>query len=320
MIPRADMLRAAEIIAGADEIVIACHIGPDGDALGTSLGLAIAAQDAGKDVMVSFEGAISRELVFLQSDLIVTPNKVPAEPKLMISVDTAGPDRLGVLRPHAEKAETLIVVDHHATNEGFGDIDLIDGGAAASAQVALPLILAAGWKVGPEAATALHTALVTDTGRFQYSYTSPTTMKTAGQLLAAGAKPEEIGRELYETAPFGYLKVLGQVLGRAELDPRNKLVWSSLLQSDLRDAEIESSATDGVIDVLRLPEESDVCVLLKEQDDGSTKVSLRSRGRVDVGTIAQQLGGGGHHNAAGCEIAKPPKDAIEDIRRLLESS
>ncbi len=317
MIPRPEIEKAARVLARADSLVIACHIGPDGDALGTSVGIALAARDAGKEAIVSFEGQISDELGFLNTDLVVPPDAVPSEPEVMIAVDTAGPDRLGGLRANAEKAKTLIVIDHHGTNDGFGTIDLIDGTAAASAQVALPVLLAAGWTIGPEAATALHTALVTDTGRFQYSYTTPTTMRTAAQLLAAGARPEQIGQEIYETAPFGYLKVLANVIGRAELDGEKRLVWSSLLQSDLAEAGIDASATDGVIDVLRLPGESDVAVLLKQQEDGTTKASLRSRGRVDVGAVAKTLGGGGHHNAAGCELEKPPDEAIEVIRELL---
>lgn len=319
MIPPTEFVRAAALLNAADSLVVACHLAPDGDALGTSLGIAITARDAGKDVVVSFEGAIPGELNFLANDLIVPPDEVPAEPENMVAVDTADIDRLGVLRPHAEKAENLIVIDHHGTNPGFGTIDLIDGDAAASAQVALPLLVAAGWTIGQEAATAMHTALVTDTGRFQYSYTSPTTMRTAAQLLAAGAQPEKIAFELYETAPFGYIKVLGLVLSRAEIDEERRMVWSTLLQPDLADAGIDGSATDGLIDVLRLPEETDVCVLLKEQEDGTTKVSLRSRGRVDVAAVASRLGGGGHHNAAGCQVAVPVSGAIDEVRRELDA-
>jgi len=306
-------------MAKADELVLTCHVGPDGDALGSLLGVAWLARRQGKRVYASFGEpfTIPEAYRFLPVDLLVAPGAVPAEPGLMMSFDAGSLDRLGVLAETAGRAKTLVVVDHHASNPGFGTLNLIDPKAAATAEICVQLMAGLGWELDEVSATCFHAGLVTDTGRFQYSNTSPSTLRVAATLVEAGARPEIVGRHVYEEVPFGYLHLASIVLGRASLDPELRLVWSWVSFADLAAAGIGMDDTDPLIDAVRVARESDVAMLLKEAGQGRVKVSLRSRGRVDVGAIAVAFGGGGHHNAAGFTFTGSVEAAVEAVRGHL---
>jgi bifunctional oligoribonuclease and PAP phosphatase NrnA len=306
-------------MAKAEELVLTCHVGPDGDALGSLLGVAWLARRQGKRVYASFGEpfTIPEAYRFLPVDLLVPPGAVPAEPGLMMSFDAGSLDRLGVLAEPAGRAKTLVVVDHHASNPGFGTLNLIDPKAAATAEICVQLMAGLGWELDEVSATCFHAGLVTDTGRFQYSNTSPSTLRVAATLVEAGARPEIVGRHVYEEVPFGYLHLASTVLGRASLDPELRLVWSWVSFADLATAGIGMDDTDPLIDAVRVARESDVAMLLKEAGQGRVKVSLRSRGRVDVGAIAVAFGGGGHHNAAGFTFTGSIEAAVEAVRGRL---
>ena len=311
--------QAVAAIAAADSLTLACHVGPDGDALGSMLALAAAATDAGKKVWPTFGQPFDppETLRFLPLDLLVPPDEVPKDPPVFVAFDTGSADRLGEVARVAKQAGTVIVVDHHVTNEGFGDIALVEPGLSSTAELTLAVIQRLGWPVTPVVATCLLTGIVTDTGRFQYSNTRPPTLLAAAKLVAAGARPEIIGQHVYDEAPFGYLSVVSAVLGRAVLELDRRLVWSVVVPADLASAGVDKGDVDGLIDLIRLPRESDVAVLVKVVDDKVVKVSLRSRGRVDVGAIAAELDGGGHHNASGFTFTGSAEAAIEEIRKRL---
>lgn len=314
------MAVAAEVINEADSLALACHIGPDGDALGSMLGLGLAARRRGKKVVASFGSPfdVPANLRFLPSDLLVAPSDFPEEPETMIVFDAGSPDRLGELGSNAGKARILIVVDHHMTNEGFGDISLVDSAAAATGEIVYELLGLLGWEIDPDIAMCLHTALVTDTGRFTYSNTTPETLRIAATLLEAGAQPSEIGRHVYEETPFGYLKVSSAALSRAALDEERAVVTSVVTDEDLRQAGIGWGDIDGLIDTLRLAEEADVAALAKVYHDGRVKVSLRSRGATDVGSLAAKMGGGGHRLAAGFTAERDPHELLDEVVRMVE--
>jgi phosphoesterase RecJ-like protein len=189
--------------------------------------------------------------------------------------------------------------------------------AAAAAQLCFYLIRELGWDVDEPAATALLTGLVTDTGRFQYSNTTPEVLRVAAELVAAGARPELIGQRVYESVPFGYLGLSGEVVKRAVLERDRKFIWSSMTQEDLRRHGIDMTDTDPLIDAVRVAREADVAALIKELPGGLWKVSLRSRGRVDVSAIAGRFGGGGHHNASGFTFEGSAEQAATAVRDLL---
>lgn len=313
---------AAKIIREAPSLAMACHVGPDGDALGSMLGMALAASKRGLTVFPSFGEpfVIPDAYRFLPLDLLVRPGDVPAHPDVMITFDAGSIDRLGTLQSNAEAAGELVVLDHHISNTGFGTCNVIIPHAAATAEVVFDLLGELGWQIDEGVATCLHTGLVTDTGRFQYSNTTPRTLEVAAALVEAGARPEIIGQHVYEEVPFGYLAVSGAVLDRARLDPDARFVWSVLTEADLERGGIGPDDTDPLIDAIRVAREADVAGLFKVLGEDRVKGSLRSRGRVDVGAIAVALGGGGHHNAAGFTFEGTAEQAIEAVRaRLTES-
>lgn len=311
---------AARAISAADRIALACHVGPDGDALGSMLGLAIAASNAGKRVVASFGSpfVVPPGLSFLPTDHLVPPGEFPDSPELMVTLDAGSAERLGDLGSNASDAEMVIVIDHHATNEGFGDLAVVDPSAAATGELVYRIIESLEWKVTPEVAQCLHTALMTDTGRFSYSNTTSRTLRIAAELIEAGAVPSEISRHVYEEEPFGYLKAVAVAMGRAVLDPDLRVVSTSITEEDLDAAGIDWSDTENLIDLLRMAVEADTAVLAKGHADGRVKVSMRSRGETDLGALAAAMGGGGHRLAAGFTVEGDIASVIERVLGAIE--
>ena len=314
-----DFTPIVEALAAASSIGAVGHVRPDGDALGSVVGLVLAARAAGKDAVASFGEpfVIGEEFAFLDLEVLVPPSRFPKGLDLAIVCDTSARDRIGSVVGRVESATTVGGIDHHRSNGGFGDVTVIDPDAAATTQLVYRVLRLLEWPVTPQVATALYTGLVTDTGRFQYSSTTPEVHTIAAELIEAGAVPATVGQSLFEEAPFGYYGVVAAVLGRAVLEADIGLVWSVLSKQDVADAKIPPTATDGLIDLVRMAAEAGVACLLKETAPGVLKGSLRSRGVVNVAAIAEALGGGGHHNAAGFTVEGTPEQAIAKVRELL---
>ncbi|MCO5992317.1 DHH family phosphoesterase [Actinoallomurus rhizosphaericola] len=316
--------RAVDAIQRTDEVCLACHVSPDGDALGSMLAFAQALRTLGKPFTASFGDAfvVPRILRFLPGlDLLTDPADFPAEPDVMITFDAAGSDRLGTLAANAGKAGELIVVDHHASNTRFGTTHLVDPGAAATAVLAERLIDLLGVPLTHDIALGLYVGLVTDTGSFKYRSTTPEVHALAQRLLATGIRPERVAREVWDRAPFGYLPVLAAALGRARLEPdvANGLgmVWTTVTRADRAAHDLPYDLLEGVIDVVRRTDEAEVAVVFKEDDEGAWQVSTRSKGRVDVGLACVALGGGGHPTAAGFTLHGDVEPAVARLRGLL---
>jgi bifunctional oligoribonuclease and PAP phosphatase NrnA len=303
----ADWTTVVDLLRSAKQVVLAGHVSPDGDALGSALAVGLALRSLGVEVAVSFgddpfvvPGALS---CLPGQDLLVPPGQVPEAPDVLMVFDTGSADRLGLLRPLLGRAGTVVVVDHHASNTGFGAYNLVDSAAAATAVLAEELIRQLDAKLSPDIAAALYAGLVTDTGSFRFASTTPHTHHLAARLLSTGIRHDLISRQLLDTASFDYLKVLASALGRAELEPAAAgglgLVWTVVTGADRARHGVSMDEIDGVIDILRRTEQAEVAVVLKERPDGGFAVSVRSRGAVDVSRVCGALGGGGHRCAAG---------------------
>ena len=323
----AEWARAVKILDGAAEICLACHIRPDADALGSMLAVAHALGSRARPraaVIASFGDLpfeIPRILRFLPgAALLSPPDAYPERPQVMVTFDAASPDRLGLLEASARAADELIVLDHHASNAGFGTVQLVDPGAAATAVLAYELIGRLGVEISRDIALGLYAGLVTDTGSFKFS-TTPRTHYLAAELLSTGLDPAAVGRELFDRAPFGYLGLLSAVLGRATLERSAAgglgLVWTAVTRADRAPAGLPLDTVEPVIDVLRRTSEAEVAVVLKEADDGAWLVSARSKGLLDVGRACTALGGGGHAQAAGFTAHGSAGDAIAALREQL---
>ena len=319
---------AVDVLSHAEAVALACHVDPDGDALGSmlalqrcleSLGIGTTASWGTNDADGDGELAVPPQYAFLPGlDRLVTPEHFPASPAVMVAFDTGAAERLGSLRSAADRASTLIVLDHHASGNPFGDVRLVDGSLAATAVLVDELITRLGGTVDRETAMCLYTALVTDTGRFQYASTTPGVLRLAARLVALDIDHAAINRQVWNTHSFGYLKLLSQVLDRAQLEPQAQLLWTVVTQADLRRYGVAWQETEGLIDVLRSVETAQVAMIAKEHSDGVWKVSLRSRGDVDVGRVARDLGGGGHAFLAGLMADGDLEDLVRQVAAKVE--
>ncbi len=281
--------------------------------------LARSARLVGKEASATFGEpfVMPHALRFLDTDVVVPPARVPQSFDLLVVVDCAEQSRLGSAASLVKRAGAVAVIDHHLTFDGFGDVAWTDPTAAATAQMVAALLDGLGWPVDRQVAEALYAGIVTDTGRFQYSSTTAELHRTTADLLEAGVSPDRIGQHLFAEVPFGYLGLAASVLGRAVLEPERSFVWSSLTAADLTSAGIAYEQADGLIDLIRIAEEAEVALLLRQLDPGTTKGSLRSRGAVDVAAVASALGGGGHHNAAGFTAAGSIDEVVARVREAL---
>lgn len=309
---------AVAALRATPSVALACHVGPDGDALGSLLALAIGLRSLGKDVVASWSEPfrVPPQYAFLPClDLLSPPSEFPASPELLVTFDTGSVDRLGTLAPAAERAGRVIVVDHHASNTRYGTVNLLDENAAASALLVDELLRRLGVPLTADIAACLYTGLTTDTGSFKYQATTPAVHHVAARLLATGIDHAGIAREVWDTNSFGYVKLLGRVLDRAVLEPG--LVWSWTTQAEFAEYGVAMEDVEGAIDVLRTTVEAEVALICKETPEGTYAVSMRSKGAVDVGAVCVSLGGGGHRYAAGFTSDAGLDATLDKIRAAL---
>jgi len=315
---------AVALLRGAERVVLACHVAPDGDALGSMLALGLALRRRGTGVLATWgEEPLTVPAPYAGLpglDLLVPPSEVPAAPEVLVTLDTGSTDRLGLLAGAAAAAERVLVVDHHPSNTGFGTHLLVDVAAPATAVLVEELVRRLGVPLDAELAAPLYAGVSTDTGSFRYAAVTAATHEMAARLLATGLRHDLIARAVYDTAPFGYVQLLGAVCARARLESEAVgglgLVWTSVTAEDRRAAGLPLTQVEGVIDAVRVAEEAEVAVVLKVDDDGTVKVSTRSKGAVDVGAVCTALGGGGHRFAAGFTSHD---DVVTTLARLREA-
>jgi phosphoesterase RecJ-like protein len=321
-----DWARVVSLLDGAERVALACHISPDGDALGSMLGLGAALRSRGTQVVASWGGEpfeVPAAYSFLPAvDLLVPPDEFPAAPELFLTLDTGSPDRLGALEDRVKTAGRTVVIDHHASNTLYGELNLVDDGAAATAVLVADLVARLGVELTQEIASPLYTGLVTDTGSFRYSATTPSVHELAARLLATGIRHDLISRAIYDTATFGWVTLLGRVCSRARLEQEAVgglgLVWTVVEEADLVESALGLADVEGVIDVVRTAGEAEVAVVVKADPvDGDWKVSTRSKGAVDVGAVCTGLGGGGHRFAAGFTSTVAPEATLSRLREAL---
>ena len=330
-LPDGEWAAAVQLLRRAADVTLACHVAPDGDALGSMLALARVLTARGVTTTCTWgdeRWTVPTPYAWLPDlDTVVSPRDVPQRPSLLVVLDTASRDRLGVLRSLPERAGDVLVIDHHA-HSGEDDATrlpgthLVDAASAATAVVVEELLRRMDATVDATTATLLYVGLVTDTGSFQHSVTTPAVHDVAARLLDAGARPDVVARHLWGTKPFAYQQLLGAALTRATLEPRavagRGLVWTVVDNSVLASTGLTLDDVESVIDVVRSAREADVAVVLKEDVDGTFRVSTRSRGATDVGAACLALGGGGHRLAAGFTSHDDVATSMDKLRSALD--
>lgn len=298
-----DLQQAVEQIEGATQVALACHVSPDGDALGSMLALHHALRAAGRNSVASYSEPFVvaphyREMPGL--DLLTKPADFPRDPEVMVTFDCGSLARLGDLAEPAKRAGRLVVLDHHASNDRYGSINVVEPAAAATAVLVYRLIQESEiLSLDHAVAVCLYAGIVCDTGRFQYESTTEEVFDIARDLITYDVPLARLNRSLFEEHRFAYLQMVGELLSRATLVSSRRFVWVAVTQADLDRYGVTVEETEGLIDLIRRTSEAEVSCVLKEEADGSLKISLRSLGAVDVCSIAQAEGGGGHRFAAG---------------------
>ena len=292
---------AVDALKRAGSVAIACHINPDGDAFGSLLAASLGLRKLGKKTFPTWgasPAALPPNYSFLPGgDSIVQPDDVP-EVDVFLALDCGAGDRVGIVEARAKAAPILINVDHHPGNDMFGTLNIVVTTASSTAELVARLLQDLEVEFDPAIATDLYVGIVTDTGRFQYSNSSPDTMRLAADLLSIGVDHVRVAQEVFESSPFGYLKLLGTVLERAVLFEDSRFVYSWISLDDLSASRVQIEETDKLVDAVRATEAADVAAMFKQQRDGRWRVSLRSKG-PSVGALARARGGGGHELAAG---------------------
>jgi bifunctional oligoribonuclease and PAP phosphatase NrnA len=317
---------AVEVLASAAAagatVVLSGHVQPDADALGSTLALAEGLRRCGARVVPTFPEpfTLPASLAWLPGvGRLVHPDSVPADVDVFVSLDAASTGRLGSLARLLDTAGRSVVVDHHASNPGFGDLQVVDAQAAATVVLVADLLDGLGVELDPELATCLYAGLAADTGSFRFGNTAPGTHELAARLLRTGIDHAAISQRLFDTAPFGWLGLLSAVTGRAVLEPEvgAGMVWTWSTAAEARRHGLPPDQLEALVDVVRSTAEADVACVLKGQDDGSWVVSLRSRGATDLARVAMALGGGGHRAAAGYSSALDLDGTMARLRTAL---
>ncbi|MBO6210694.1 MAG: bifunctional oligoribonuclease/PAP phosphatase NrnA [Schwartzia sp.] len=300
------MEQAAEKLMAAKKLLITAHVNPDGDAVGSVLGLSAFLRGRGKNVTVMIDDKLPKNLSFLPGyDRIVRPEEgKKADAELLVILDT-GLDRIGEVAKAAEGLPVLNI-DHHISNDGKADFLYNDNRAAASEMI-FEIVDHLGGDFTPEIATSLYTGMATDTGFFKFSNTRPETMRAAARLLEAGVRPEQVSESLEE-------KPESIVRGQAAALQTMELSYGGRVAGLYLDKELATSleTTEGFIDFVRVIEGVEIAVLIKCMDENFCRVSVRSKG-LDVSKVAMKFGGGGHIRAAGFPIRKPLAEAKKDV-------
>lgn len=311
---------AVAALRDAPEVAIACHVNPDGDAVGSLLAASLGLQKIGKKTFTSWGSKLPEPLATLSFlpgiDDVRQPADLPAT-DTFLALDCGAGDRLGELEPVARRSRTLVNVDHHPGNDNFGTVNVVIPEASSTAELVAALLRDLGIELDRDIATCLYTGIVTDTGRFSYSNTRPQTLRLAANLLEYDVSAPDIAREVFESSPFGYLKLVGRVLARAELVDDARFVYSWVTRADLEETGVAMEETDRLVDAIRSTGAVDVAALFKEQRDGRWRVSLRSKG-PGIADFARARGGGGHELAAGFtadDRAEIVGALAEDLRR-----
>lgn len=308
-------------LRSAERIVVIAHVRPDGDAIGSVLGLALSLRAMGKTVIPLLEDPVPENLAFLpHSDEVVAPSGL-IEADLVVALDTATQERVGrgCLAALAGVRD-WINMDHHGTNPGYGSMNHVNPGVPATGQLVYELLKAGGFPMSDAIRQNLYVAISTDTGSFQYPGTGARTYEIAAEMLADGLDSGRLCRLLYETFPARRLHLMRAVLNEMELSLGGRVASWQYTQQTAREAGAKAGDTEGLIDTLRMVDSVIAAVIFEELPDGKIRVSARSKTMaVDVSEICGRFGGGGHPLAAGARMTGPIQEAAARYLKELEN-
>ena len=317
--------RIIETIKGSETICVVGHVRPDGDCIGSQIGLSIALANAGKQVTCWNQDPVPAKLAFLDPKNIVQQPEPGRKFDCVIATDCASLERLGKAAECIADRKVFINIDHHASNTRYADMNWIAAREPSTGELIFRLLKVANWPITPAISDCLFTAVSTDTGSFQYPTTRPATYHVAGELVKRGANLALICDEVYQSYPLGRVRLLRHVYNNFRLTHNNQIAYFWLKKKDYTRTGTNPSDSEGLIDHIRAIEPVVVACVFEEVEENFTRISLRSKNtKVDVNKIAQQFGGGGHSAAAGARLAGSPlsvqRKVVAAIKKALNGA
>jgi len=306
------------VVENNRRFLVVSHIDPDGDALGTQLAFGAYLTDCGKEVVLVRDSDIPQKYAFLPGiEQVRHTSTLPSDLKIdaVVVLECPKAERIGSAAGFIRDDVTVVNIDHHPDGDALGDINWIDATASSVGEMVFEYFDFVGYRINHKVAEQLYTAILTDTGRFRYSSTSPRTMEIAGRLLEAGASPKDICDSVYYSLPPSTMALAGKVLAGIEFYHDNRLCLLTLTKQMLKETGATPDESDGLVEFTLFSRGVQVGALLKEVNDENTKVSLRSIDGIDVSAVAAIYGGGGHRNAAGCTMPF----SLEEARTRLST-
>jgi len=308
----------AKALREASEVVVCGHVNPDGDAIGSSLGLALSLRCLGINAfatMADDRPPLSTYCFLPGNDLFVRALEREGA-DVFVAVDTPSLVRLGVAAPLAEASRQVIVIDHHPDNQLFGDLNLVDAEAAAVGEIIFHLLPCLGVQPNLDIVTCLYAALVTDTGRFQYGNTTAETLRDAAMMVECGIDVPSMYTRMYESLSCGALQITGRALSRVVVTNNGHVAYSWITDQDYAETQAAPEETEHLVDAVRMIGGVEAVLFIRVLR-GRCRVNLRAKANVDVGSIARLFGGGGHAPAAGLTYDGPMQDLLDKLLPLL---
>lgn len=309
-----------ESCRGARKVLITGHQDPDGDSLGSQLAMNDFFESMGKETRIYNDGMIPSRYLFLDGiDKVITDGSdYDFDPDLVIVLESTELERTGYVAALISPNSKIINIDHHPGNSKYGDLYLIDEGASSVGEMIYKLLKRAGFEIARRTAEKIYTAIVTDTGRFHFSSTTPDSLRITAELIEAGVQPREITDKIYFSMNDRQLKVIGEIVSNAEMVAGGKVCALTITRKMLEAKGLVFSDFEGVVDFAMHLRDVSIGVLFKDTSDDKTKISLRSKSAVDVSNLAKKFGGGGHFNAAGATIDLPLETAKRTFFKYAE--
>ncbi|MGB8656549.1 MAG: bifunctional oligoribonuclease/PAP phosphatase NrnA [Candidatus Zixiibacteriota bacterium] len=319
-----------DFIRKSHAVLITSHRDPDGDSIGSQLTLAELAESLGKRCRVINQGNLPDKYRFLDPYGKMERLDGSREQKsteraldLVFVLDCTSLDRLGQVSEILPAGATLVNIDHHPDNEQFGTFNYIDVEASAVGEMVFSLWRHSTLPLTPTVATQLFAAILTDTGRFKFSNTSPHCLRVCAELVEAGANPKQVTNQIYFNHSLAFLKLLGSVLSDSLILLEGKICAITVRRDLLSRLEVDSGEMEGVVDYSLFLKGVEIGLLFTEKEECKTKVNLRSQNHLDVSKVARVFGGGGHRNAAGCtlnhDLEQSKKIIIDLVEKILKN-
>jgi bifunctional oligoribonuclease and PAP phosphatase NrnA len=299
-------------------VVIACHERPDGDTLGSALGMAHILRNMGKEVTVLSVDGVPENYHFIPESKTVLASTYRRDYDLGILMDSESEKRVGSAFEAVDRAKVTACIDHHIPEHEYGDIRVVDRTSASTAEVAVELLEANNVKIDAVAASQFMTGLIADTGAFRFANTTPHTFEIAAHLTSLGADPSYISEQVFDCRPLRAIKLLGRALDSIKINAEGTVAYAVITRQDMDSLGAGDNDSESIVNYVGMVSGVIIYMLFREIETNNVRVSLRSRDGFDVNRIARVFDGGGHRTASGCTIFMSIEDAVVSVLKEVD--